>query len=244
MRLHRFYIEQEIIVGQKLTINSTDLVSQIRRFFRLKSGDKIIFFNRTGFDYECNIYNFISGDKMSGDTMITDVIAATQTSGAFLIGKKISLYAAMVKKDTFEWVVEKATELGVTDIIPVMAERSEKKNLNEARIKKISVEASEQSGRDTVPIIHNISSLEDAISNAKSAETILVFHTEGQTFNRSLIADKKSIAVFIGPEGGWSERELEVFHKNGLAVSCLGSQVLRSETAVIAALSQVVFNVI
>lgn len=244
MRLHRFYIEQEITLGAGLKINSTDLTSQVRRVFRLRSGDDIILFNGTGFDYQCKIANFISGDKIDGDTMIVDVYATTQTSGDFLVGKKISLYAAIVKKDTFEWIVEKATELGVTDIIPVMAERSEKKNLNEDRLRKISIEASEQSGRDTVPNIHQIISLEEAVNLSKTSESAVVFHTEGQKFERSKVSDKKSVAVLIGPEGGWSEREIELFHKNSLPVMCLGSQVLRSETAVIATLSQVVFDVL
>jgi 16S rRNA (uracil1498-N3)-methyltransferase len=148
-----------------------------------------------------------------------------------------------VKKDTFEWITEKATELGVTDVVPVIAERSEKKNLNEERLKKISVEASEQSGRGDVPIVHPIISLEEAMEKVKQdGMQTVVFHLEGDTFHTAFFDKNNDLAVFIGPEGGWSEREVEMFHTNGFAVRSLGDQVLRSETAVIAALSQVVFG--
>src|SRR3989338_10115008 len=85
-----------------------------------------------------------------------------------------------VKKNPFEWIVEKATELGVTKIIPIMAERSEKKNLNEERLEKIAVEASEQSGRGTVPEIEVIISLEEAVQRLPRGSTPGGFPTQGK----------------------------------------------------------------
>jgi 16S rRNA (uracil1498-N3)-methyltransferase len=129
-----------------------------------------------------------------------------------------------------------------------MAERSEKKSLNEERLKKIAIEASEQSGRSDVPTIGQIMKLEDVILATSGTVNLkrLVFHTEGlnfATYQLTNNAVKTSlVGIFIGPEGGWSEKEIELFHKNNMDIVCLGNQVLRSETAVIAALSRVVLE--
>ncbi len=255
MRLHRFYTTHELTLGQQIVINSPELVNQVRRVFRLRTGDSLILFNRTGFDYLVKIANYNDHAKIDNDnSIVVDVDPSAPTRSRFMPARKIYLYAAVVKKDTFEWIVEKATELGVTDIIPVMAERSEKKNLNEDRLKKISVEASEQSGRGDVPNIHSIMSLDEAVQGAKEAGSekqeagriAVAFHTEGELFHQDLLMSDINkttpIAVFIGPEGGWSEREVAAFHTEKIPVRSLGSQVLRAETAVVAALSQVVFD--
>ena len=247
MRLHRFYTTEEIVPGKQLTINSAELVNQVRRVFRLKTGDKLVLFNGTGFDYLVQIANYSDSGKMDSDNrIIFDVDSAAPSRSRFMPLRQIYLYAAIVKKDNFEWIVEKATELGVTDIVPVMAERSEKKNLNEDRLKKIAVEASEQSGRGSVPTIKPIVSFDGALQDVKKEqrkdEKIIAFHTEGEVFHRDMITNTTGpIAVFIGPEGGWSEHEIETFHSHSIEVRTLGPQVLRAETAVVAALSQVVF---
>jgi 16S rRNA (uracil1498-N3)-methyltransferase len=247
MRLHRFYIPQPIGNETEITIHSAELVHQVRRVFRLKEGDSIIFFTGTGFDYECKIAKF------GLHTIISTVTSISRSR--FQAGRDIILAAAVVKKDTFEWIVEKATELGVSRIIPIMAERSEKKSLNESRLKKIAIEASEQSGRSTVPEILPIASLEDVLDPAyfnrlkrtqpedRTHLSSVAFHTEGELLNRREYSNDKPLVVYIGPEGGWSDDEIDMFHKNDIPVRSLGNQILRAETAVIAALSQVVFPI-
>ncbi len=245
MRLHRFYVSQKIGEQKDLTIDSAELVNQVRRVFRLKEGDSIIIFSGTGFDYVCKIDEFLKSTKISSDSAMKLTVTETRPS-RFLPTRKIYLCAAVVKKDTFEWIVEKATELGVTDIIPIAAERSEKKSLNEERLSKIAVEASEQSGRGATPMVHGIMGPGDAAAFLKSREKdiqMIAFHTEGEQFKREeLSSNTAPLGVFIGPEGGWSPAELEMFHSENIPVRCLGPQVLRAETAVIASLSQVVFE--
>ena len=236
MRLHRFFVDQNIGAQTELSINSAELVNQVRRVFRLKKGDSVVVFDGSGSDYECRIEGF--GEHPESVTL---AVVSSERS-RYVPARDLYLYAAVVKKDTFEWIVEKATELGVTHIIPVMAERSEKKSLNEARLRKIAVEASEQSGRGSVPTIMAIEPVLEAINGLKEKKiSSVAFHTDGNGFNFSDGLGDEPLAVFIGPEGGWSEDELDLFHKNKIPVVCLGPQVLRAETAVIAALSQVVF---
>ena len=155
----------------------------------------------------------------------------------------------MMSKDEIRKIAEtKKTELGVTDIIPVIAEHSEKKGLNIERLNKIVVEASEQSGRGNVPTIHPIISLNEAIeslnsSNKENADTIkIAFHTDVAQLSSIDADSNKSLAIFIGPEGGWSPEEIMLFHDNNFQIKCLGRQVLRAETAAIATLSQFVFK--
>lgn len=250
MRLHRFYFEEKIGANTSLEFSSAGTVHQLRNVFRLKKGDTLIVFDGSGSDFECKIA------EMEKSRIILDVVSVSKSR--FVPNGKLVLCAAIVKKDTFEWLVEKAVELGVTDIIPVVAERSEKKLLNESRLNKICVEASEQSGRGTVPVIHRIVNLNEAIKRDLKGElkevsgmqaldcSYLAFHTEGESFKKADFTSKKQVNdqalfVFIGPEGGWSPQELEAFHKEGIAVACLGPQILRAETAVISALSVIEF---
>lgn len=247
MRLHRFYIQESIGSQKEITVQSDELINQITRVFRLKIGDAVILFDGSGNDYECTIANFGGGagrgthdsaGEKTDQKMVTFNVAKSMSS-RFMPVREISLCAAVVKKDTFEWIAEKATELGVTQIIPVMAERSEKKNLNEDRLKKIVIEASEQSGRGSVPTIHPIISLKESLDWIKEKNiSALAFHTEGPQFDSKVMSDKSDkLEVFIGPEGGWSPAEVEMFHSYEVPVVCLGTQVLRAETAVVAALS-------
>jgi 16S rRNA (uracil1498-N3)-methyltransferase len=269
MRLHRFFIDEQVGNKTELNIHSAELVNQIRRVFRLKKGDSIVVFDGSGFDYECRIGESSGGKDESVKNLVTLDVVTTMKS-RYMPARDIYLCAAVVKKDTFEWIVEKATELGVTHIIPVMAERSEKKSLNEKRLAKIAVEASEQSGRGSVPTIAPIVGLREAVESfnevgeSKVDEvskvnglsdsrhftqvkySILAFHTDVEPFDHTDFSKDLPkdgpIAIFIGPEGGWSMDEIDLFHRNEIQIVSLGKQVLRAETAVIAALSEVVFG--
>jgi 16S rRNA (uracil1498-N3)-methyltransferase len=236
MRLHRFFSPEPVGSRTELIIRSSELVNQLRRVFRLKIGEEVVIFDGSGSDYEFAIARYDGADRV--------VLEHRSSSRSrYMPPRKVFLSAALVKKDNFEFIVEKATELGVTDIIPVLAERSEKKAVNESRLKKIAIEASEQSGRGDVPMIHPVSTLAAALEGFKKDEVeSIAFHTEGEAFDGSDFSKDSPIAVFIGPEGGWSQDEMDLFHKNEVAVRCLGTQVLRAETAVVATLSQVVFN--
>lgn len=215
-----------------------NLIDQLKKVFRLKTGDKIIVFNGDGKDYECLIKELVK-DKVALEVQ-------NSFPSRFMSDQKIWLCAAVIKKDNFEWIVEKATELGVSHIVPVLSERSEKKSLNLERLQKIVIEASEQSGRGTVPTIHPIIALEESFAYLKShvsAKTfqMLAFHTEGESVRDVISNNDNPIAVFVGPEGGWSEREVELFHDENIPMKCLGRQVLRAETATIAVLSVITF---
>jgi 16S rRNA (uracil1498-N3)-methyltransferase len=243
MRLHRFFSREKIQQNNAGLITQTTATAQWRRVFRFGQGDRVILFDGSGNDFICEIQEYKDGNgNEEGETVLKIIeVAKNNAKPRF----NVSLYAAVVKKDIFEWIAEKATELGVSDIVPVIAERSEKKNLNAERLEKIAVEASEQSGRGTVPAIRPVSEFSDAIADVvKRKQPGIVFDPSGIKFSEkdfvNFSADA-SVAVFIGPEGGWSPDELTAFKQAGIPALSLGPQILRAETAVVAALSRLVF---
>ncbi|NDE68149.1 RsmE family RNA methyltransferase, partial [bacterium] len=128
---------------------------QWRKVFRFKAGDKVILFDGSGFDFLCEIQSYTANTQGRGEKSsesCAEVKILEVMNNVVVPVRETSLFCAVLKKDTFEWVVEKATEMGVSRIVPVLAERSEKKNLNIERLQKIIIEASEQSGRGTLPV--------------------------------------------------------------------------------------------
>lgn len=233
MRLHRFFVQEKIaenIHEKHLTLHSPELLNQLKNVFRLKSGDEVILFDGSGKDFLVSIAEF--------EKDAVRVSVSTSEENKVLPTRETYLFASLVKKDTFEWIAEKATELGVSHIVPIMSARSEKKSLNEDRLKKIIIEAAEQSGRATLPALHDIIDLETALSTHRHVPSV-VWHTHASKFIGSDVQD--AFGAYIGPEGGWSDSELALFKKYNMNVRSLGPQILRSETAVIAVISRLVF---
>jgi 16S rRNA (uracil1498-N3)-methyltransferase len=142
------------------------------------------------------------------------------------------LCQAVIKKDNFDLVVQKSTEIGVNYIIPILCEHSEKKKLNIDRLRKISIEASEQSGRGDIPNIHEVTTLEKIFDSGSLSQEKVVLTADGIPFGQYLNStNHASFSVFVGPEGGFSPKEIDFFKKYNVKFVSLGSQILKSETA-------------
>ncbi len=230
MKLHRFYFEGEIPEKGEITISSSEFIHQLKNVFRFKSGERVILFNNSGFDFLASIENF--------EKETVTFLILKKSKNEVVPTREVYLFASILKKDNFEWVVEKATELGVAHIIPVISACTEKKDINEERLRKIIIEASEQSGRGTIPTLHEKVSLEEALEKYIEIKSI-AFEIASDKFKKEELEETRRI--YIGPEGGWTDEELELFKKNNVSLKSLGPQVLRAETAVIAALAQIVF---
>jgi len=157
----------------------------------------------------------------------------------------ITLVLAVFKFDRLEWAIEKATELGVTEIIPVVTRRTES-NLAKAaqkrieRWRKLAREASQQSRRALEPTIGDPAKLGAALTRITAARRFLLAETEKSSTLRDLLAQvprEEAVALAIGPEGGWAEDELDLFAKNGWSSGSLGPTILRAETAAISAIT-------
>ncbi len=231
MRLHRFYIEQPL--GEELVVVEKELVHQWISVFRYKSGDEVILFSSLGrgVDY---IYSISSASK-------TEVALSFVSKQDNILPKKnITLCMAVVKKDTFENTVRHATELGVSKIIPILASRSEKKNLNMERLSSIVLESAEQSGRGDLPIISEIIPFKEAFNVLSSTSIFMSLNGEtAHSFVRKLLPDE-NMTVWIGPEGGWTDDEEAYAKENGAKLMKLTETVLRADTAATCALSTIV----
>jgi 16S rRNA (uracil1498-N3)-methyltransferase len=156
----------------------------------------------------------------------------------------ITLLLAVVKFDAFEWAIEKATELGVTTIVPLAAERSDKALLTAAarradRWKKILLEASQQSRRLRLPVLRELAKPADAFAATKGGLRVMLSErATALPLRRLLDGQLATTAVLaIGPEGGWTDAEFAAAKTSGFQEASLGILILRTETAVIAALA-------
>ncbi len=222
MRLHRFYVEK-LISSDKIDIPDRELANQWKNVFRYNVGSQVILFDGSGNDYLC----LISSLRAQGASVaVVQKISANNKA-------KMNLYLCLglIKKDNFEFAVQKVTEIGVTHIIPILCERSEKKNLNFERLKKVSIEAAEQSGRGDIPFVHDIISLPKLLSSDLLPNRAIYLNSTGEPREKILKGEIKDLAVFVGPEGGWSESEISIFSKHNIPAVSLGHQILRSETA-------------
>lgn len=235
MRPHRFYINQSIPESGEIVVSDVELTHQLRRVFRFTPGNSVIVFDGSGFDFTCEIISF------EKESVTFSVIEKKVNQGNFKC--EVFLFASLIKNSNYEWILEKCTELGVSHFIPVISERSEKKNLNYDRARKIIKEAVEQSGRGTLPKMYEAIPLEAVFE--KYSMPFVAFHIDGEHFrqgNDKFPMTNNKIGILIGPEGGWSERELVLFKEKNVPIYSLGNQVLRAETAAVAVSSLVLVS--
>ncbi|MEK7105276.1 MAG: RsmE family RNA methyltransferase [Patescibacteria group bacterium] len=204
----------------------TDLGHQLRDVLKMERGEEI---------------NLLDGQGVEGRAKIVATSPSVEVE-LESVGRnqneptrRVILYAAILKREHFELIVQKATEVGVTEVVPVISKRTVKTGIKLDRLRKIATEAAEQSGRGVVPIIHEPMGFEQALLDAKRNETNLFFHTS-TTPNPSLKRmGGESMGIFIGPEGGWDESEVEAAKAAGCELATLGNLTLRGETAAIVA---------
>lgn len=214
-----------------MIIKDRVLVHQVKNVLKLHKGDFIAFFNDRpediGFDFKAEVKNI---EKASAAFMIRDRIENNRENS-----KKLVLYQSLIKKDKFECVLQKATEVGVNEIVPMLSARSEKKSLNPTRCKLILKEAAEQSGRAIIPKLHDVITFEKAFEQAEASGYKTYFTSTAEKEYTIHPSGERAINLFVGPEGGWDDREFTMARARNCEVISLGRLTLRSETAAIVA---------
>jgi 16S rRNA (uracil1498-N3)-methyltransferase len=231
MRLHRFIGEYDL-AQKEVKITDLDIINQIKNVLRLSLGDKIILSNGKGEEAETIIKN-ISKDEIL--CKIESKLALKEPN------KKVNLYLAILKKENFEYAVQKAVETGVATITPIITERTVKTGLNISRLEKIIKEASEQSGRSLVPTLFPIVDFKQALIDGNKSDEKIIFHLENKNYTPDENATNASI--FVGPEGGFTDQEIEFAKVEGYTVASLGHLTLRGETAAIIATYRVIYSI-
>ena len=219
-----------------ITSNSTSLLSKehthyVTNVMRLKRGSNINFFNKEG-EWLSEIV-FLEKDRV--EVKFLDKIKESLESSNF------ELAICLVKKNAMETILQKATELGISKIIPILSERAEVKELNYERANKIVIEATEQSNQFKPPEISKVIKLKDFINGLNTSKKILFadINSEENLKYEKIRGDKLKI-ILIGPEGDFSpsERELLLGNSNVIPFT-ISKNILRSDTAVISAISLV-----
>lgn len=224
--MHRFFVNHELDT-ELLTLTNRDQLHQIRDVLNLQPSEQIIIVPSDGVELVCEI---VSIDKKA---VIVGVLEKRASKAE--PKRAVTLYCAVLKRDHFELVVQKAVEVGVTRIVPLITERTVKLGTNRDRILKIILEAAEQSGRTVLPMIDEPTSFKKIVQENPNNETRFFFDFADKQFSATDIGKTKNVGLFIGPEGGWTEAEQVLASETGCVTRSLGSTVLRGETAAIVA---------
>lgn len=236
--MHQFFVEDNQIGREFVTITGSD-VNHIKNVLRMKPGEKIRISNQRGCDYFCEITEV--GDSFVQADILKEDAPSTELSG------KIYLFQGIPKGNRMETVIEKAVELGVYEIIPVAMKYcvvkldKKKAEAKVSRWQKLSESAAKQSKRSLIPKIHPVMTYSEAVNYASGCDVRLVPYENENGMHAtkealSSIKEGDSVSVFIGPEGGFAEEEIEAV-RDTMQVISLGRRILRTDTAGIAVMS-------
>ena len=243
--MYQFFVEPSQIQGTRVIITGND-VNHIKNVLRMQPGEEIAVSNgEDGKEYRCGI------EELYEDEIVC-TLRFVKEDGVEL-SSKIYLFQGLPKADKMELIVQKAVELGIYEIIPVSTKRAvvkldEKKAKSKiARWQTISEAAAKQSKRRIVPQIHTVMSFKEAVAYAKDMQIKLIPYelAEGMEKTREIIGSLKpgeEIAIFIGPEGGFEENEIQTALDNGIEPITLGKRILRTETAGFTILSWIMYQ--
>ena len=239
MTVPRIYMPRGVGEGDRIQLGKEHL-QYVKSVLRMKKGNRLILFDGTGSEYETMI------DRIESDGIILDFIRKNQSPDA---GIHITLFQALPKANKMDFIVQKATELGVDRLIPFHSLRAvpkishEKIPLKTARWQAISIEAARQCGRGDIPEIEEILSFDEAMMRpCNGALKCIFWEEESQNHIRQILCDKhyqniRDISVVVGPEGGFSNAEVSKAGASGFIPVSLGPRVLKVETAVLSILS-------
>lgn len=235
--MSRFYVPKESIQGKKIVITGEE-AHHIIDVMRLKPSDAIIAFDGTGKEYAGLIAS------VANKSVVVDIVRVLEPVAGN--GVKITLIQAIPKKAKMDYIVEKATELGVAAIVPVFTDRTipdwddEKRASCVKRWRKIALEASKQCSRSDIPAVSDIRSFSESLKDSSGCGLALIAAlTDGTVGIRKAVVGFQghSVTIAIGPEGDFTPQEVKRARDAGFKPVNLGSRVLKSDTAGLAVLA-------
>jgi 16S rRNA (uracil1498-N3)-methyltransferase len=244
MSIHRFFVPPEWIDGRQVTLGE-GMAHQIRHVLRMRAGDRLVVLDDSGWE------RVVELTSVAKSVVIGHVIDERLAVGE--PRTKISLYQGVLRAQKFEWVLQKGTELGLIEFVPVVCERSvvgdlEDVDRKQGRWGRIIREAAEQSGRGRLPVLRPATLFSQGCQRAKRAGglALVLWETEKTTSLKSVLTGDEegqnrpfSISIFIGPEGGLTKEEIESAGSYQVQPVGLGPRTLRAETAGLVAASAI-----
>jgi 16S rRNA (uracil1498-N3)-methyltransferase len=228
----RIYLSNTHSINNQISITA-DKARYLASVLRCKEGDALVIFNGAGNCFKTKI------SKVGKKEVIADVLEKFPCN--FESPVNITLVQSLLKGEKMDLVIQKTTELGVREIVPVVTERSQLRETRKAiRWQKIAEEASRQSGRSVIPVVHEPVFFQDIFTGNDLKG--FIFYEEGvERFSDAVSSfishPSSSLFIVIGPEGGFTKEEVELAKEKGLVVASLGKRILRAETAAIAAVT-------
>lgn len=241
--MHRFFVLPEEIQNNEVRF-SASVSRQISRVLRLKTGERVIVLDNSGYEMQTDVAEIDEGG-CSGRIVSRELCKAEPRV-------KLLMILSVTQRDKFEWMLQKCTEVGATAFLPVITSRSLSQKKNDViskypRWKMILREAAEQSGRGIIPQLLDAGMFDEVIGNVAAEYPLRLIAWEGEHQKNldDLLIDRnqRKIAVMIGPEGGFSEAEVEQANKAGFHPVTLGKRILRMETAAVVAAALVLHEV-
>lgn len=231
----RFFIDY---VPEEIAMITGDDARHISRSLRMQPGENLILCDSIGTDYNGRI------EKISDNSVEVRILEFCRSVAE--PGLKVTVYQGLPKAEKMDSIVQKAVETGAVKIVPVMTSRCVSKPDEKAAAKKtarwqkIALEAAKQSGRGIIPQIGPLTEFKEAVKQAaRDGEIILFFEGGGKSIAELVTREMRELAVFIGPEGGFEQAEVDFAVQNGVNIGTLGARILRTETAPIAALAAI-----
>lgn len=239
--MSKFFIPRENINENCLIINGED-VNHITKVLRLSVGDEIVCCDGMGNDYSAKITEY--DKKEIRCAIIEKTKAVTEPE------LKVILIQGIPKAAKMDYIIQKTTELGISEIYPCEMSRCVAKIENNKKIErwqKIAREAAKQSGRAVIPTVHDPINISGAIEVLKNADIAFVpYECEEESYLRPVLTNSvspKTVAFMIGPEGGFDKSEIDKITDNGIHTVSLGKRILRTETAGEAVLAMVMYEI-
>ncbi len=243
--MNRFFVDDPGAFSDRSVVITGEDVNHVKNVLRLKENDELIVSDGRGRDYHCRISGITNEEVVADICDICDNFSELST--------EITLFQGFPKGDKMELIIQKTVELGVTRIVPVMTKRTVVK-LDDKKAKKkmerynmIAESAAKQSGRGMIPEVTMPVSFAEAVSMAEKLDMNIIPYeeAEGVEYSRNIIKSikgKKSLGIFIGPEGGFAREEVEKALAAGASAITLGHRILRTETAGMAVISIIMFE--
>lgn len=221
----RLFFKEKIVNSKSIALDS-EKTHYLKRVMRKKNGDKITIFNgKEQWEVELNLTEY--------------TVKPEKKTGMLGFVPDIYLYFSLLKNKQTNYLIEKVCELGVKKIIPLKTEFSENFTPNLCRLKKVAIEAVEQSNGILVPEIEKLSSLKEVLKNWNKKRKVFFCDEDrkGKKISKISLSKKDKVAIFIGPVGGWSLRDKQLFESIEVNKINLGKNILKADTAAIVSLS-------
>lgn len=233
MRIPRIFTDTPLSVGQVTSLDD-NAAQHVGRVLRMQPGQELVLFNGNGCDYPATIVEV--GKKQVTASVHAETTNATESPLQIVLAQTLS------KGDRMDYAVQKATEMGVSRIVPLLSERCDVRLRGDREDKRlrhwrqVAISAAEQCGRARVPEILPVMTLAQWLQYAQDCNLRLILHHRTEQ-SLDALARPTSVALMIGPEGGFSGAEIETAEDSGFLPVALGPRVLRTETAPVAAIA-------